>query len=228
MNLQWPDDFIDKVICGDCREILPMIPDRAVDLVLTDPPYGVNYQSNYRQVRFARIIGDFQYPSQKSVQKKIKENGSLYLFCNERSLSSAEAAMKDAGFNTMRILVWDKGATTAGDLGNYGSRCEFILYSKKKYAKLRGARDSNVISIPRVHPTALQHPTEKPEPLCAYLIMKSTDYGEIILDPFLGSGATAVAAKKLGRHFIGIEISEEYCKIAEQRLANLQPELAFT
>ena len=99
-------------------------------------------------------------------------NGSLYIFCNESSLNVANLAIREAGFNTIRMLVWDKGATAGGDLDDYGTRCESILYSKRKYAKLRGARDSNLISIPRVHPTVLTHPAEKPETLISYLIYK--------------------------------------------------------
>ena len=205
------------IYCGDCREILPLIPDKSIDLVLTDPPYGINYRSNHRRERFEYIKGDDAFPKNWFGNSKLTPNGSCYVFCNETSLDMAKLALLEVGFNTIRMLVWDKGATAGGDLGDYGTRCEYILYSKHKAAKLRGSRDSNLISIPRVHPTVLTHPAEKPETLVSYLIMKSTEYNEIVFDPFLGSGTTAYCAKKLNRKCIGIEINEKYCEIATRR-----------
>ena len=202
---------------GDCREILPQLPDKSVDLVLTDPPYGVNYRSNHRREKFEYMKGDDSFPHNWLGDRLLNANGSLYVFCNEASLDMAKLAIKEASFNTIRMLVWDKGATAGGDLADYGTRCEYILYSKRKYAKLRGSRDSNLISIPRVHPTVLIHPAEKPETLVSYLIMKSIDYNQMVLDPFLGSGTTCFCAKKLNRYSIGIEIEEKYCEIAARR-----------
>jgi len=210
----YQDDYV-TIYHGDCREILPELP--KVDLVLTDPPYGINYRSNHRREKFEYMKGDESFPRNWLGDKLLDVDGSLYIFCNEASLDVAKLAIREAGFNTIRMLVWDKGATAGGDLDDYGTRCEYILYSKRKYAKLRGARDSNLISIPRVHPTVLVHPTEKPETLISYLIMKSTDYEQLILDPFLGSGTTAYCAKKLNRKCIGIEIEGKYCEIAANR-----------
>jgi len=215
MKAYYQDKWV-TIYHGDCREILPQL-DVKVDLVLTDPPYGINYQSNYRSVKFARLAGDDKLSFEWLRKATLTENGSFYVFANEVSLDDTRQSIRQIGFNTLRLLVWDKGSTTAGNLDDYASRCEFIVYSKRKYAKLRGSRDSNLISIPRVHPTVLQHPTEKPEMLISYLIMKSTDYEETILDPFLGSGTTCFCAKKLNRYSIGIEIEERYCEIAAKR-----------
>ena len=202
---------------GDCVDVLPQL--KPVDLLLTDPPYGIHYRSNYRKNKFDYIKGDRAFPQNWLGDKLLNSNGSLYIFANEACLDVAKLAIKEAKFNTIRMLVWDKGATAGGNLDDYGTKCEYILYSKRKYAKLRGSRDSNIISIPRVHPTILIHPAEKPKALVTYLIMKSTDYDDIVCDPFMGSGTTLVAAKELGRKAIGIEISEEYCELTVRRSA---------
>ena len=94
----------------------------------------------------------------------------------------------------------------------------FFAIRKGERHILRGGRPHDVIRIQRVNPECLVHPAEKPEKLIAQLILSSSDENDIVLDPFLGSGTTAVVCKKLGRHFIGIEKNHEYCNIARKRL----------
>jgi len=203
--------------CGDCRFILPDLP--KVDLVLTDPPYGVDYQSNRRSSKFEKVYGDLAYPTEwLGMATKLIDRGSLYLFCNEASLDEAKLLLHNAKWSSNRLLIWDKQSNSTGDLSNYGLRTEFILYGTKMFSpKLNGSRDGNLISIPRVRPQDLKHPNEKPYLLMAYLVMKSTNPNEIVLDPFMGAGSSAKAARDLGRKYIGIEISEAYCEIAAKR-----------
>jgi site-specific DNA-methyltransferase (adenine-specific) len=203
---------------ADNRDVLPLLRKTAVNMILTDPPYGIEYISNHRQQKFEGMIGDENYPSEWIREIELAENSSIYLFCEEASIEEAKQAMKKAGFPVSRLLVWDKGAMAGGDLSNYGGRTEYIIFGKKKYARLNGSRDSNLISIPRVHPTKLVHPAEKPIDLMSYLIMKSTEYNEIIIDPFAGSGKSLLAAKRLRRLAIGIEIEERNCEIAAHLL----------
>jgi len=214
IKLFYEDDAV-CIINGDCRDILPLLP--KVDLVLTDPPYGIDYQSNHRGTKFERMYGDQSYPS-AWLDMVVVDRGSIYLFCNEGSLDEAKLLLHEHKWSSNRLLIWDKQSTSGGDLDNYGLRTEFILYGTKMFApKLNGSRDGNLISIPRVRPQDLQHPAEKPYLLMAYLIMKSTNPGEVVLDPFLGSGPTVKAARDLGRKCIGIEIEEKYCEIAAKR-----------
>lgn len=201
---------------ADCREILPHLP--KVDLVLTDPPYGMNYQSNFRVNQYDLIENDDLWDTQWLGECVVNDNVTSYVFCNERSLDEAKTTFVSNKWGINRLLVWDKGNVTAGDLNNYGLQTEFIIFGtkKSKKVKLNGSRDSNLISIPRLFST--QHPTEKPISLISYLIIKSSKIDDLVLDPFMGSGTTLRAAKDLNRKAIGIEIEEKYCEIAARRL----------
>jgi len=203
---------------GDCRDVLPSLP--RADCIVTDPPYGVEYQSNHRQIKFEVIEGDDEYPDDwLYFASKLVERGSIYVFCNEESLDACRGVLNKHGWSSNRLLIWDKQSTSGGDLQNYGLRTEFIVYGTQMFRpKLNGSRDGNLISIPRVRPQDLKHPNEKPHLLMSYLVMKSTNPLEVVLDPFMGSGTTLRAAKDLGRKAIGIEIEERYCEIAANRL----------
>lgn len=219
--MDWPDDYINKIINGDCLEVMKQIPDKSIDLVLTDPPYGMDYVSSWRKHRFAKIELDKNVDWFEEfiteAYRVLKDDTHIYVFCNDFAISDFRALMDKVGFTPKRTLVWVKNNHTSGDLeGDYGNKTEFILYAQKGRKELTGKRDTNVLKFDRV--SILKHPTEKPLQLCQYLIQKSSNIGDIVFDPFAGSGTTTRAAMDLHRSFIGIEISPEYCKIAEDRL----------
>ena len=201
--MNYPDNFINKVICGDCLSVMKHIPDGAVDLVLTDPPYGIGadkkkaHSSIRDNPKWERTTWDKERPSREyfneilRIGKKVAIWGGNY-FTDYLPVSSG-------------WVVWSKPQADTGFSLADGELCwtteEFSLRIKK-YSR----RDGN------------SHPTQKPISLMEYCIDKFTQPNDLILDPFLGSGTTAVACKQLGRRFIGIEISKDYCKIAEDRL----------
>ena len=120
-------------------------------------------------------------------------------------------------FEIKNILIWIKNNTGMGDLyGDYAPKSEFIIYARKGKRKLNGRRDSNILYFNRTNNKL--HPTEKPLDLCEFLINKSSNENNLILDSFIGSGTTALACKNLNRNFIGFENNEEYFKIAQKRL----------
>lgn len=218
----YKDDFV-TIYNADCREVMNLLPAGSVRLVIADPPYGINYRSNHRREKFDKIEGDdlFRGGWLKNAARIATASGTVYVFANENSLDATKKAMLEHNFEMNTMLVWDKMNSSGGDLSDYARRCEFILHGSKRYkakAKLSGSRDSNLISIPRVPPMTRQHPTEKPVLLLNYLVMKSCQPTEIVLDPFCGTGATLLAARQLGRKAIGIEIDERYCQIAKNRL----------
>lgn len=192
---------------GDCRDILPELP--KADLVLTDPPYGINYSSSAikaKRLRLGGIIGDECFPSYVF---DIKYSIAMFLFCRWDNLYELP---KPKSF-----IVWDKCAHSMGDLKHeFGRQWEGIaFYPGEEHEFIK--RPVDVIRVPRVQPAELKHPNEKPVRLMASII--GSHYAERILDPFMGSGVTLRAAKDLGRKAIGIELEEKYCEIAAKRLA---------
>lgn len=150
----------------------------------------------------------------------LKPHAHLYAFCSDHHLGAFRAAAVTAGFNVKRTLVWVKDAWTSGDLeGDYGHMTEFVLFAQKGRRPLNGAREGNVLRAKRVPPNQLEHPTQKPLGVLRPLILKSTNPGDLVLDPFCGSGSTGVACMQEGRAFIGVEQDPAYVEIARARMA---------
>jgi len=207
--------FVNKIIQGDCREILRELPAESVDLLLTDPPYGMRYRA---KAGSRPIVGDDDLswfgPFIREAYRVLRPNTHAYIFCNEYGLATFRAEMAAAGFKVKRLLVWVKDQHTAGDLaGDYANRTEYLLFGHKGRRPLNGHRDANVLFFKRAG-RKRDHPTEKPEEMLRYLIAKSSAPGELVLDPFAGSGTTCRAAKDLGRRYLGIEIDPRYAAVA--------------
>ena len=223
----WPKDFINQIICGDCLEVMKEIPDKSVDLVITDPPYGIEYKSNMGSKKYQNDIQTARDWDKKTFNFKrylpeiwriMKNNSDLYVFGNYANFNLS----KEKGFK--QILIWDKRMTGMGDLSSWGIGYELIYYFKKGNRVVNKRKNpvifcESLTSFTFGNPVnSYFHPTQKPIGIIEPLIGVSSNENDIVLDPFLGSGTTAVAAKQLGRRFIGIEISEKYCEIARQRL----------
>lgn len=198
-----------QIFHADCRIILPTLP--KVDLVLTDPPYGMNYHSRHYVGTNPHkpIAGDDEYPVWAIEQCRSIATSACMFFLRWDNL--AEIPKPDS------CVVWVKNNWTAGDLEHdYARTWEAVaVYNGPNHA-FRNGRTSDVIAYDRVPPTSLLHPTEKPIGLLQKLI--GHHVGDTVLDPFAGSGTTLVAAKLHGCRAIGCEISEDYCRIAVERL----------
>lgn len=193
---------------GDCRDVLPAI--QSVELIVTDPPYGIDYQSCWKtdkSRRMGKIVGDDDFPLW--LFDIAKPKNSLYVWCRWDTLPILP---KPKSF-----IVWDKGVHSMGDLdGEWGRQweaCAFYPFEGHKFK----FRPHDVIRSMRVTPNYLMHPNEKP--VTAIIGIIDPNEGETVLDPFMGSGTTLRAAKDLGRKAIGIEIEEKYCEIAAKRLS---------
>jgi len=211
---------LNKIICGDSLEYMKTLPDKCIDLVLTDPPYGMNYQRHIKRPRHEKIQNDNSLdwlPEFLEQTSRIsKDSATIYMFCSWHNIDIFKQQLSQH-FTIRNMLIWDKGGCGMGDLETtFGSIYEICLFATKTPQKLNGKRDSDILRFARSGNA--NHPTEKPVSLIKFLIQKSTKEGDIILDPFLGSGTTARACKDMGRNYIGIEISPEYCAIAEKRL----------
>jgi site-specific DNA-methyltransferase (adenine-specific) len=213
--------LVNKIIQGDCLSVLPQLPSESVDLLLTDPPYGMRYRGK-RWGKPMQGDADLSWfrPFIQEAYRVLKPNTHAYLFCNEYGLATFRAEMAAAGFKVKRLLVWVKDQHTAGDLvGDYANRTEYLLFGHKGRRLLNGHRDANVLFFKRAG-RRRDHPTEKPVDMLRYLIEKSSAPGELVLDPFAGSGSICRAAKDLGRHFLGIEIDPTYAEIARRSVAD--------
>ena len=215
---------LNTVICGNCLDIMRGMEDNSVDLVLTDPPYGINYTRHIKETRHTKIENDNDLDWLpvfiKQTARILKPSGNLYVFCSWHNVDIFKVEISKF-FSVRNMLVWDKGGQGMGDLKTtYGCVYELCFFANTNTFELNGKRDSDVVRFNSTHRTGnIYHPTQKPTSLMGFLIEKSSKPNDIVLDPFLGSGTTAVACKELGRNYIGIEISPEYCKIAEKRLS---------
>lgn len=218
---------INKIYNMDCLEGMKRIPDESVDLIVTDPPYLMNYKSNRRVIKekFDYIINDVNAKDLiseyiKECSRILKDDTSIYMFCSWHHIDFFKIEFEKY-FNLKNLIVWNKNNHGSGDLkGSYAPKYEFILYGHKGRSLLRGKRISDVIDCAKVNSSKLLHPTEKPIPLLETFIQNSSDKGDLVFDGFLGSGTTAIACLNTDRQYIGFELDKEYYNIAQDRIKN--------
>lgn len=213
---------------GDCREILPTID--AVDEIVTDPPYGIGYVTNYRKIMDTpEMLKNDEEPPLWCIplmMDKLKQNSGIYVCTRFDVASKWKQALETSGATIKTPIIWDKGNWTSGDLyGDYGNQCELIIFAHKGRHLLKSGRPSNLWTIPRE--PAGDHPTPKPIALMRACILNSSEKGQCVLDPFMGSGTTGVAAIQSGRKFIGIEIEEKYFDISCRRIEQAESQISF-
>jgi site-specific DNA-methyltransferase (adenine-specific) len=192
-----------SVVEGDCLELMKALPNGCVDAVITDPPYGIGLCRSY--VEHAAIAGDdepFDPAPFLSFKRVILWGGNN--FSNRLPIGG--------------WFLWDKRCSVQADR-MYGSAFELAWCNDKSKFKMKrllhgGAVNADGWNEPRFHPT------QKPVEIMEWCMDEIGDWNTV-LDPFCGSGTTLVAAKKLGRHFLGFEISHDYCEIARKRLAEI-------
>lgn len=214
-----------KLVHGDCLEVMKSIPDESIDLIVTDPPYLINYSSNWNLKGNSGkpIIGDDDYDliekSIKEMYRVLKNNSAAYIFCSSKRIDYFMKCCLDVGFIIKNSIIWVKNNWTSGDLkASYGQQYEIILLLNKGRRYFNGKRLSDVWFFDRVAFQHQYHPNEKPVKLLEQCILKHSDEGNIILDPFMGSGSTGIACLNTNRRFIGIEKNAKYYEIAIQRV----------
>lgn len=223
----------------DCMEVLKKLPNNSIDLVVTDCPYrvisGGNSSKNSRKlcsgvlnknnedVRKGKL---FKYNDIKFSQwlplvyDKLKENTHCYIFINGRNLAELQTEAEKAGFKYQQLLVWDKGNAVANRY--YMNATEYILMLRKGNAKdINNRGTKNILRIPNILGNK-NHPTEKPISLMEILITNSSSKDDIVLDPFMGTGATGLACIESCRKFIGIEIDKKYYDVAVKRIKEIK------
>ena len=212
----------------DCLELMKDIPDNSIDLVVTDPPYLVNYKTNHRKDKKHKFTNTIQNDDNKeAVSNYIKEcyrimkdNTAMYLFCNSNKVDWFKQELEKY-FKVKNIIVWVKNNWTAGDLkGAFGKQYEFIFLVNKGRKEINGKRITDVWNFDRVSGKKQLHQNEKPLELIKQCIEKHSDEGEIVFDGFAGVATTMLAAKELERNYIGCELDKEYYDLGLKRLNN--------
>lgn len=209
----------------DCLEGMKAIPDNSVELVLTDIPYGgVNRSSNgLRNLDkgAADVVTFDLHELTETLCRKAK--GSVYMFCGYGQLSEIYETMVENGLST-RVVVWEKTNPSPMN-GEYLwlSGIEVCVYGKKKGGVFNQHCKNSVIKYPCGEHDI--HPTQKPVDMFRYLVQTSSNIGDTVLDPFMGSGTTAIACIKENRNFIGFELNKEYYEKACKRVQAEQQQL---
>lgn len=212
------------VITGDCMSVLRDMATESIDMVITDPPYGIDYQSHRKEKarRIEKIANDkapfiwWIYDAARI----LKRGGGVLCFTRWDVQQVFIDALRLAGLTVKSVIVWDKKTHGMGDLkGSFAPRCEAIIFASKGHYEFPGKRPDDLISCAKVANQSLAHPNEKPVALLEQLIEATTVPGALILDPFAGSGSTLVAATKKCRQYVGIEIDEQYSKLTAARAA---------
>ena len=217
----------------DCLEGLKQIPDNSIDLVVTDPPYeiqtsgaGIYKQPDKQYVKELNLMKDGFSPEILDELCRVLKKINIYLFCSQKQIIPLlDYFVKEKGCN-WNLLTWHKTNPVPACNNKYLTDTEFILFFREKGVKIYGEFKTKftyyVTPLNQKDKKSYKHPTIKPLEIVENLIINSSREGDVILDPFIGSGTTAVASKKLNRNYIGFEISEEYCKIAEKRVSELE------
>lgn len=225
---------------GDALKIIPDLIEKSIfaDCVVTDPPYlltsGGCTQGGLHE-RFGK--GESKYGNSGEIVPcdidwkdfmpglfGILKTGHAYVMSNNRNIQAMMNSAEDAGFRFHNLLVWDKRTATPNRW--YMKNCEFTgLFFKGPAQAINNCGSMQLISVPQVDES--EHPTEKPVMLMRHYIENSTKPGDLVIDPFMGSGTTGVACQLSGRRFIGIEKEKRFFEIAADRIKKslLQPKI---
>ena len=221
--------MLDAIHNCDCLQFMSDMEDGSVDLIVTDPPYLINYKTNHRKDKNHEFNTEIQNDSltdkpfiEKCISqfyRILKEDTACYIFCSTKTIDFFKPTVEKEGFILRNMIAWDKGNWTAGDLeAQFGQQYEILLLLNKGRRKINGHRYGDIWKYPRVSSDKLVHQNQKPISLIKSCIEQHSNKGDVVLDAFSGSGTTALASKELDRRYIALEIEKKYCEIAEKRL----------
>jgi site-specific DNA-methyltransferase (adenine-specific) len=209
-----------KLIHGDCLEGMKKINDKSIDMILTDPPYGINFQSHSRKNIYDKIHNDdnteFLESYFKECNRILKDNTAIYCFCSWHNVDKFKIQFEKY-FKLKNIIICVKNNHRSGDLkASYSPKYEMILYGNKGRKCFSGKREEDVVNSNKTKNEF--HPTQKPIDLLERFIRNSSNEYDGVFDGYMGSGSTGVACVNANRCFIGIELEEKYSDIAQKRI----------
>jgi site-specific DNA-methyltransferase (adenine-specific) len=210
----------------DAVEWLRAQPAESIDLLVTDPAYeslekhrAIGTTTRLKHSKSSSNDWFTVFPNARFAElfdeafRALKRNTHLYLFCDAETMFFAKPEAERAGFRFWKPLVWDKKRIGMGY--HYRARYEFILFFEKGKRRLNDLGIADVISVPRIH---RGYPAEKPPAVSEVLITQSSAQGELVADPFMGSGSVGIAALKTGRRFSGSDLNPEAVRLTAERL----------
>jgi site-specific DNA-methyltransferase (adenine-specific) len=226
---------VDQLVNGDAMELMKDIPDESIDLIVTDPPFAIDFKAqrlNYNRTQDRVLEGYIEIPPEQyydftvewmeQAHRVLKETGSMYVFSGWTNLRDILNALEALGFITINHLIW-KYQFGVFTKKKYVTSHYHILFATKvpkgyKFNKIDHYPE-DVWEIKREYWKGKKRtPTKLPLELAKKLVRYSSDEEDLVFDPFIGSGTVAVAAKELGRRYLGFEIVPEYYDLALERL----------
>ena len=250
--------FLNKIIQGNCIEVLAQLPENSVDIIFADPPYNLQLQKDLYRPNQSKVDGVFdKWDSFRSFQeydkfteawlkacrRVLKKNGTIWVIGSYHNIFRVGTTMQNLGFWILNDIIWIKSNPMPNFRGTrFTNAHETLIWAKKQqkasytfhYKSMKMFNDDVQMRSDWYLPICLgkerikidgkkAHSTQKPEDLLYRVLLSSSNVGDIVLDPFSGSGTTAAVAKRLGRQFIGIEREEKYIDVANERLENVRP-----
>ncbi|MBS5307661.1 site-specific DNA-methyltransferase [Clostridium sp.] len=222
-----------KILNENSIDVMSKIGDESVDLIITDPPYPTTKRGGTgnsggmckkKEFSSGKVFKHNDIKPQEYIPefyRILKEGTHCYIMTNHVNLYEILTVAKETGFHFIKSLIWNKGNKIMGQA--YMSQFEYILFFRKgKFKKINKCGTADILDIPNKKTKDEDgknlHDTEKPIELMKILVENSSQEGEIVLDPFLGIGATGLACKELNRKFVGVELDENYFNIAKNRI----------
>lgn len=216
-----------NIFLGDCLKVMKLLPKKSIDVVLCDPPYGIDYQScriKDKSRRKPKIANDkkpfVEFISE--LPRLLKRDGAVFIFTKWTVQQAFIDELERNGMSPKNIIIWDKRTHGMGDLKrSFGSRYESIIFCAMEDFRFSGKRPIDIVSFTKVPASRLVHPNEKPIPLLEYLLEVCLgSRGGVVLDMTMGAGSTGLACVKKNYGFVGVEIDEKYFRLAYSRLKN--------
>jgi site-specific DNA-methyltransferase (adenine-specific) len=232
-DINW-EKWLNTIQNIDCVKGMEMIPDGSVDLIITDPPYGISKELNCKGQRLGTTaklnfnFGEWDKFNLEWFEIAVKKTrGWMMTFCAKKDVGYFIERLERDGFVAVDVIVWQKpDPVPLNAKSRFLNAWEAIVVGKRPGTHWGSNYEHNIIKVQAPKGKNRIHPTQKPVALIKKLIELTTKEGDLVLDPFMGSGTTAVASIESKRKYIGFEISKEYFKQAKNRIDNM-PKVLF-
>lgn len=225
--------LVNTIVHIDCIEGMKLLGDNSIDLIVTDPPYRVTARGNpgntggmlKKEIFMSgKVFKENDITPQEYIPefyRVLKDGAHCYIMSNHINLQQVINVAVENGFKFVKSLIWNKGNKIMGHY--YMSQFEYILFFRKGKGKMiNNCGTADILNVPNKKTKNESgkniHDTEKPVQLMEILIANSSQPNEIVLDPFIGYGTTAIACKNLNRNYVGFELDKEYYDLAKKRI----------